>query len=141
LARGRIHPMRVLENRKDWAFACQSRKLRHQRRQRPLLAALRGETWEGTTLGGKRQQGCYQGSRLLADRGVNQSLELREPFPRAVLTPEASGAFEMGDHRIERAVLVVGGAVEAQNLGISQLGSQCADQPRLPNTGLARDQY
>ncbi len=68
---------------------------------------------------------------------MNQSLEFCESFLRVIVALEAGGAFELRYHWIERAVLMIRGAVETQNRRIGQPIPKGTDQTRLADTWLS----
>ena len=106
--------MRVLENHQDRPAPRQGFELAQQRLEQHLAFALRAEVQVG---GGTRQRQQFgeQLDFVIAPRaGREQCLQLPELLLGRVVAREAGGAFELGDERIERAVLVMRRAEIAQ---------------------------
>ena len=99
---------------------------------------MRAETgWRVSLAARNRKQGGNQRDRLFTDGRVNESLQLCGPVPRVIVAPEAGRPFELSDHRIERAVLMIRRAVKTQHRSIGQAVPEGVDQTRLPNTRLS----
>ena len=91
--------------------------LRGQRRQCFLLALLRCQVERRIALasGDREQVGEQRRNRTnIVGRLCQQGLELIEPLFSGVVAVEGSGAFEVGDNRVEGAVLMMRRAEEAQ---------------------------
>jgi hypothetical protein len=108
LARGWIDPMQVLKDHQYRLPPRQRLELPQQRRQCPLLLALRAEVERREALAaGKRQhlgdQREVAGVRPVAEQG----LELVQFHVRRVVAGKPCGAFQLADKGVERAVLIV----------------------------------
>ena len=144
LARGRIDPMQVLEDHQYGLPPRQRLELPQQRRQCPLLLALRAEVERRKALtAGKRQRlGDQREVARLGPVG-EQSLQLVELCCIRVIASEPRGALQLADKGVERAILIVRRAEIANpgvRLGLDML-RQCRGQPRLADARLAGDQH
>ena len=114
--------------------------------KRLLLALLRGEIERRIAVAGRdRQQVRQQRNGLTEIIGPlgEHCLQLVEPLLGRILAPETRRPLELGDARIERAVLVMRRAEIAQPrvwLAAEPLHDGLSDA-RLADTGLARDQH
>ena len=144
LARSRIDPMQILKDHQHRLRSGQPFELPQQRRKGALLFALWAQLeWRETIAAGHRQQLDEQGH--VADLGCRS--EQRRQFIQFCLRPvvalETGGTFELNDHRIERAVLVMRRAEIAQagmRLGSDVLGKR-RGEPRLADARLAGNQH
>ena len=109
--------MRVLHHQQDRLRRRQPLDLRYQRPQCLLLALLRGEVERGIAVAGRnRQQTCKQGHGFaeIIGRQGEPRLELGQPLLVRVVAPEPGRPVKLCDARVERRVLVVGRAEQAQ---------------------------
>jgi hypothetical protein len=89
---------------------------------------------------GCRAAGAYFGD--IGDGLAQQGFELIQHRVRAVVATQPCRTFELLDHRVERAVHMIGGAEIAQprvRRGVQSLKER-SDQPRLANAWFARQQ-
>jgi hypothetical protein len=144
-ARGRVDPMRVLENHDHRLLARQAHELVEERFQCPFLLALRTEagqrvvfrTWQ-------RQQIGDEGDVFVGRCGARQQrFEFLQSDPGRVFAREPSCSAELLDKRKQRAVLVVGGAEIAQAEMYLRLETPCQRRgdARFADAGFTRDQH
>ena len=108
LARGRIDPMQVLEDHQYRLPPRQRLELPQQRRQCPLLLALRAQVERREALAaGKRQHLGDQREVARLRPVAEQRLQLVELCCVRVVAGEPGGAFQLADKGVERAVLIV----------------------------------
>src|SRR6516225_9037050 len=144
LPRSGIDPMQILEDHQYRLRSGDPFELPQQRRESALLLALWAQLeWRETVAAGQGQQLHQQ--RDVAGRGrrCEQRRQLVEFCLGPVVPDEPGAAFELGDERIERAVLMMRRAEIAQagvGLGSDVLG-KCRREPRLADARLARDQH
>ena len=118
--------------------------LADQRLVGPLLAPLRAHFRAGRSIRGNAQQARDQAVVLL--RRVHpgeEAAQLAPPILRRVLPREPGGLLQLGDHRMQRALGVIGRAVVVQPRArlAAQPRLQRVGQPRLADARLALDQH
>src|SRR5215470_8939280 len=111
----RVDPVRVLEDHEDWLAGCETDHLIGQGCKRPLLLPLRGDPkgripvprWD-------RQERSEEGANCsdLGHRPPDHYLQLVEFRFRRLLTLEPGRPLQMLDDRVERAIRMVGRALE-----------------------------
>ena len=116
LERGRVDPVRVLEQHQHRLPRRKPPQLRQQRLERLLLAPLRREVRETVFVAGPDRHPLGDEADLLGAgaRSGEQRFELGQPRFRPVLAAEARGVLELGDEGMERARLMVRRAEIAQ---------------------------
>ena len=137
--------MQVFIQREDGPLAGEPGQLLDQDLQGALLLALRAKVQGGVALISRdAQQRPDQRRRLVQLLGAlsKQRLQLGKSVPGFVMGGEAGRPLQLCDDRVERAVGVVGGAEMAQREVrlARQLLAKGAQQPRLADARLARDQ-
>jgi hypothetical protein len=106
--------MRVLEHHQDGAGPRHRLELMQQRLEQHLPLALRAEIECGRGVRQRQHLGHERDFVPIAGAGSELRFELVELILDGVFAVETGGAFELGDERIERAVLVVRRAEIAQ---------------------------
>src|SRR6516162_1841371 len=109
--------MRVLDHEQYRLTRRQPLDLRHQRPQYLLLALLRGEVERGKAVAGRNRQQTRQQWHGLAEvirRQGEHRLQPGQPLLVRVFAPEPSRPFELCDAWVERRILVMGRAEQAQ---------------------------
>src|SRR5919204_5728316 len=116
LARGRVDPMRVLENHQYRLLASQTVELPDQRLQCSLLFALRTEVGQQVALRSRQRQQVGEKRHVLVRwcRAGQQGFELPQPCCGQIVAHEPRSSAELVDERKQRAVLVVRRAEVAQ---------------------------
>jgi hypothetical protein len=145
LERGRVTPVRVLQDQQDGASARQALELRQERPKGARLPLLWGERREGVARVGQQAEQVDQVRQDLVRvrRLGGKGLELREPRRRVVPKGEARRPGELLDGGVERAVPVERRAVVAH--ARTRLGPQPLPQrehdPRLADPWFAAEQH
>jgi hypothetical protein len=136
--------MQILKNHQDRPSPHQRLELPQQRRQCPLLLALRAEVERREALAGGKRQHLRDQRDVARFRPVaEQCLQLVELCCLSVVAGKPCGALQLADKGVERAVLIVRRAEIAQSgvrLGLDAL-RQCCGQARFADPGLAGDQH
>ena len=136
--------MQVLEDHQYRLPPRQRLELPQQRRQCPLLLALRAEVERREALAaGKRQHLGDQREVARLRPVAEQRLQLVEFVVARVVAGEPRGALQLADKGVERAVLIVRRAEIAQSgvrLALDAL-RQRRGQARLADPRLAGDQH
>src|SRR6516162_1856968 len=144
LARSRIDPMQIFEDHQYRLPPRQRLELSEQRRQCPLLLALRAEVERREALAAGKRQHLGDQREVARFRPVaEQRLQLVELCCVRVVASEPRGALQLADKGVERAVLIVRRAKIANSgvwLGLDAL-RQCLGQARLADARLAGDQH
>ena len=145
LERGRVDPVRVLEDHQDGPARGEALELPQQSLEGPRLPLLRVELERRVALLRRDREEVGEerhGARDVVHRRADQRLQLVEPDVRGVVLRQTRRSPELLHHRPERAVRVVGRALVPQArrpLGPEPL-AQRQDEPRLADAGLAAEQ-
>ena len=144
--RRRIDPLEVLDDEHERRVAGAGDEELHGGFERALLEA-RGRVYErriAVLRQRKREQRGEERQRV-GERAVprEHAFDLRESVVRAVVRSESEPAVEQIDHRIERAVLVVGRAatLERDVRRVRESLVHCPHEPRFANARLAGDEH
>jgi hypothetical protein len=146
LLRRRVDPVHVLVDHQNRLVRRERHELVHERFERQLLLALRGQIERRVTLAGRHaeQRGDQRHRTLeLVRPACQQSFQLVEARLGRITAREGRGALQMLDHRMQRAGLVIRGALVGQpdmRLAGDAL-AQLTDQTRLADAGLAGKQH
>ena len=136
--------MQILEDHQDRLPPRQRLELPQQRRQCPLLLALRAQVERREALAaGKRQHLGDQREVARLRPVAEQRLQLVELCCLSVVASEPRGALQLADKGVERAILMMRRAEIAQSgvrLALDAL-RQCRGQARLADPRLAGDQH
>src|SRR6516225_11968138 len=136
--------MQILKDHQDRLLTAQPFKLSQQRRKGALLFALWAQLeWCETSAAGQRQQLHQQRDVAGLGRRREQRRQLVEFCLWPVVARETGSTFELSDHRIEQAVLVVRRAEIAHadmGLGFDVLG-KCSGEARPAGAWLAGEQH
>jgi hypothetical protein len=108
LVRSRIDPMQILEDHQYRLLPRQHLELPQQRRQCPLLLALRAEVERREALAAGKGQHLGDQREVARFRPIaEQRLQLVGFCCVRVVTSEPRGALQLADKGVERAVLIV----------------------------------
>ena len=109
-----VDPVHILYHHQHRLLAGEGVELMEQRGEQLFALALRGQTELGSTA--RQRQQVNDQRDLVAVMGARRDLgcELVELLRGRVIVREAGGAFELGDKRVERAILVMGRAAMTQ---------------------------
>jgi len=144
LLRGRVDPVRVLEQHENGLAPGERQELRDEHLQRPALALLGREV--GRRIARRRGDREQVGEQRHGVRGrprLGQGLQLLQPHLGGIVRPDAGGVEQLGDHGVERAVAVIGRALVAdrQVLAVVHIVAQHLRDPRLAHARVGGQQH
>ena len=135
--------MRVLKYHQHRPAARERFELMQQRLEQFLALALRAQIEIRSGIWQRQQLGQQLDLIIPAGAGCEQSPQLAEFLLSPLVAREAGGAFDLGDERVKRAVMMVRRA-EITQPGVRLARDclrQCHGEARLADPGLPRKQH